>query len=80
MKSKGSTQQIPYTGVPFVILRMKRLDCTHGVIDALQQRKKDSRKKLNCYEANLAGTLSSSPIFLLVKPIFYVLTLYIAHK
>ena len=75
MKRKGSTQQIPFTGFSFVILGTKRLDCTYGVDRCTPTKKKRlEKKKLNRYEANLARTLPPSPIFLLEKPIFYVLT------
>ena len=39
-----------------------------------KKEKNIREKKLNRYEANLARTLPPSPIFLLEKPIFYVLT------
>ena len=46
VKRKGSSQQIPFTGVPFVILGMNRLDCTHGVDRcALTKKKKKIREK-----------------------------------
>ena len=39
VKRGGSIQQL-FTGFPFVILGIKRLDCTHGVDRCTQQRKK----------------------------------------
>ena len=42
MKRKGSTQQIPFTGDPFGILGMKRLDGTHCV----DRKKMKKNKKL----------------------------------
>ena len=47
MKRKGSTQQIPFNGDPFGILRMKRLDCTHRV-----DRKKGEKKEKKIREKN----------------------------
>ena len=45
VKRKGSSQQIPFTGVPFVILGMKRLDYTHEV-DRCASTKKKLEKKI----------------------------------
>ena len=74
MKRKDSTQQILFTGLPFVNLGIKRLDCTNGVDRCTSTKKKRLEKKLNRYEANLTRTLLPSPTFLLEKLIFYVLT------
>ena len=46
MKRKGSTQQIPFTGFPFVILGTKRLDCTHEVDQYTSTRKKILEEKI----------------------------------
>ena len=46
MKRKGSTQQIPFTGVPFVILGMKRLDYSHGVDRCTSTKKKRLERKI----------------------------------
>ena len=45
VKLKGSTQQIPFIGVSFVILGMKQLDCTHGVDRCTSIKKKRLEKK-----------------------------------
>ena len=45
VKLKGSTQQIPFIGVSFVILGMKQLDCTHGVNRCTSIKKKRLEKK-----------------------------------
>ena len=70
VKRKGSAQQIPFTGISFVILGMKRLDCTYGVDRCTSAKNKKLEKKINWYEANLARTLPPSTIFLLEKPLF----------
>ena len=46
MKRKGSTQEIPFTGIPFVILCMKQLDCTHGVDRCISTKKKRLERKI----------------------------------
>ena len=46
MIRKGSTQQIPFTGVPFVILGMEGLGCTHVVDRCSSTKKKRSDKKI----------------------------------
>ena len=46
VKRQGSSQQIPFTGVPFVILGMNRLDCTHGVDRYTSTKEKRLEKKV----------------------------------
>ena len=47
VKHKGSSQQIPFTGVLFVILGMKRVDCTHGVdrCTLIKEKRLERKKK-----------------------------------
>ena len=52
IKRPDTAQQIPFTGVPFVILSKKRLDCTHGVdynISTKNKRQEAKRSKV-CIE------------------------------
>ena len=41
VKRKDSTQQVLFTGVPFIILGMKRLECAHVVSRCTSTKKKD---------------------------------------
>ena len=40
IKRGHSARQIYFTGVPFIIMGMKRLDCTHGVDRCVSSKKK----------------------------------------
>ena len=46
VKRKDATQHFLFTWVPFVILDMKRLDCTHGVDRCTSTKKKRIEKKI----------------------------------
>ena len=46
-KSVNTSRKIEFTGVPFVILGSKMMDCTHGIDHTLsRKRKKLEQKKL----------------------------------
>lgn len=45
VKTKELQQQISFTGVPFVILGKKSLDCTHGVDHGISKKKKRADEK-----------------------------------
>ena len=40
IKREGTQQQIVFTGIPFVILGKKILDCSHGVDREISTKKK----------------------------------------
>jgi len=46
IKNDKYLQQIPFTGVPFIILGKKRYDCTHGVDRGISTKKKYKEEKL----------------------------------
>ena len=49
VKRPDSSIQIPYTGIPFVILGKKNLDCTHGVDRCLSTKKKRLEAKFKVF-------------------------------
>ena len=67
VKRKGSTQQIPFTGVLFVILGMKGLDCTHGVDRCTSTKKKRLEKKIKQVWSQSCKTSSTINDFLVRK-------------
>lgn len=46
ISKEGVEKQIVFTGVPFIIMGMKRLDCTHGVDRCISTKLKRKEKKM----------------------------------
>ena len=46
VKSDQQGQQLKFTGVPFVVLGSKNLDCMHGTDHAISRKKKAKAKKM----------------------------------
>ena len=40
-------EKIVFSGVPFIIVGSKHLDCTHGIDHAISRKKKQQEEKLN---------------------------------
>ena len=45
VKNVNSSRQIEFTGVPFVILGSKMMDCTHGIDHTLSRKRKKLEQK-----------------------------------
>ena len=52
IKRGHSARQIYFTGVPFIIMGMKRLDCAHGVDHCVSSKKKRSENKIKHVKAH----------------------------
>ena len=71
VKCKGSSQQIPFTGIPFVTFGYEAIILyTWSRSMHFNKEQKIREKKINRYEANLARTPTPSMIFLLEKLLF----------
>ena len=46
VKRGHSARQIYFTGVPFIIMGMKQLDCAHGVDRCISSKKKRTENKI----------------------------------
>ena len=51
IKRGHSARQIHFTGIPFIIMGMKRLDCVHGVDRCVSSKKKRTENKMKQVKA-----------------------------
>ena len=52
IKRGHSARQIHFTGVPFIIMGMKRLDCAHGLDHCVSSKKKRTENKIKQVKAH----------------------------
>ena len=61
IKRGHSVWQIYFTGVPFIIMGMKRLNCAHGVNHCVSSKKKRMENKIEQVKAlNICSMKSSN--------------------
>ena len=59
IKRGHSARQIHFTGVPFIIMGMKRLDCAHGVDRCVSSKKNRTENKITQVKAlNICSMMS----------------------
>ena len=47
IKSIDEEQQIKFSGIPYIVVGVKRMDCTHSVDHAISGKKKQVEERLN---------------------------------